>query len=593
MEQIPQTEAEQSAPPPHPETQQPDAAHAPARRKRAAKPAVSPETLAAIATQPYRHPESVVTPGDDSEAGARYADTALDDGRQRIPWNERHETLMKGVMASAVTVPHPLREGATIAVTPNAPVNVYLIGDDAAHEFVIENGRQRRRVFRELNSRLAWVCEWLAAHPELTSFPARRKALLADDVVADRPWLTLEFVQILFGTSDLAHQNWVTVHKSKSADGADLPPTFSAPEFWLTVHVGAVNPDLADMSGLLASMTRQDNSVPTPRAIRAQNFARLRDSGKSLNDIGATLEMSGDTVLNDIRYLQLIPEVRAALDSDRMSFAVAVSGGGRHGAFFTKVDNTFVAVSEDNQRAIWAVLNEKWPVDSDGEFTQIKGKNAKAFALKVARTILSGKAWDEAADKTPDEAPDPGQGAAEGGGETEKAQPQKKGAPRLGSIDRARLDEHIAVALSKAPDPDENGLTDRVILERTEVRTQLSTARAIVAFLAGDRSVLKDLHPALRDALIAATAEPEATAIPASVEEQAVDLVVQTIDLTADGASVSDVKVPRSLSDGSDPTPEAVALAEKKIAACLARYDAASGVSVHDFLVDAAESDAI
>lgn len=584
-------------------TPAPSAQTTPTKRKKA----FSKRTVEDLAIQPHRAADCVIIPGDSSEDGQRYAGTPLDDLRQNLPWGDVHETILTGLLASAEMIKHPDGHGL-IAVNKGAPISVYAMGNDDNIEFVVENGRQRTRVARVLNERLAFVAAWCAQHAEWTTLQARRKHLLSE--AGTHEWITEDFVRLAFGTSEFGtagDRSWIVVKKDKSVE----PPvtTFTPVEFWLTLSVAGFNPSLTDNTTLLNMIARQDNRVETPRSIRAQNIARLMgadgNGNKLTSDaIGKMTGVSSDTVQNDVRFLQLIPEVQAAIEADRVSQTVVLSGAGRKaGCLFTKVDGTLVPLAEDQQRKIWTALLSEYPADSEGNIPKIFGTKGFNLGLKIQKAILDGKEWNEdakAAVETAQSAEQttqanqqqsapssatPSQTAqsAQQSDVTPAAKPSKgKGT----KIDYARYYEHLDRAIASAADPTESGLTDSIIVERSETRAALTAAKAVLAFIGGDRSALKDVPPVLRDALLAATADAEPVAapiVPANVKEQADDLLygalTSAMAIKSDFAP-SECAIADRLSDGSEPSDDAVHLARTTLAKYKADFAAQSDVSV-------------
>jgi hypothetical protein len=424
-------------------------------------------------------------------------------------------------------------------------------------------------------------------------------------------WITEDFVRLVFGTSEFGtagDRSWIVVKKDKSVE----PPvtTFTPVEFWLTLSVAGFNPSLTDNTTLLNMIARQDNRVETPRSIRAQNIARLMgadgNGNKLTSDaIGKMTGVSSDTVQNDVRFLQLIPEVQAAIEADRVSQTVVLSGAGRKaGCLFTKVDGTLVPLAEDQQRKIWTALLSEYPADSEGNIPKIFGTKGFNLGLKIQKAILDGKEWNDDAKAAVDsssadvaQAPQTTQQQSAPSSQTpsqtaQNAQqsdvtPATKPSKGKGTkIDYARYYEHLDRAIASAADPTESGLTDSIIVERSETRAALTAAKAVLAFIGGDRSALKDVPPVLRDALLAATADADpvvAQVVPANVKEQADDLVFTALTsamaIKSDFAP-SECAIADLLSDGSEPSADAVHLASATLAKYKADFAAQSDVSV-------------
>ena len=579
------------------------------------KKAFSKATIDSLATEPHRHPDDVIIPGDATDAGQRYAGTVLDDGRQALPWSKEHEDILSGFLAAAEFIPHPDGKGAKIAVSKASAVAVYVVGNEDHFELPLEGGRQRTRVARALNERLEYVAAWCAQHPEYTTTQARRKWLLTEKS-DDRPWIDEDFVRLVFGTSEFGtggDKSWIVVKKDKSVD----PPTvsFAPVEFWLTINVAGLNPDLNDNTVLLNMIARQDGRVPTPRSIRANNVKRLlAKDGKgntlTTDAIGKLLGMSADTVQNDTRFLMLIPEVQAAIEADRVSQTVVLSGAGRKaGCLFTKVDGTLVPLAEDQQRKIWTALLSEYPADSEGNVPRIFGDKAVKLGLRIQKTVLDGKEWNEdaktavetvqesasnsdAAQSTGNAAPSsqtPSQASqttAQTSAQTSETPATKPSKGKGTKIDYARYYEHLDRAIASAADPTESGLTDSIIVERSETRAALTAAKAVLAFIGGDRSALRDVPPVLRDALLAATADAEPVAaapVPANVKEQADDLLVgallEAAAIKSDFAP-SDCAIGDKLGDGSEPSADAAHLARQILAKYKAGFATQNEVSV-------------
>ena len=509
-------------------------------------------------------------------------------------------------------IKHPDGHGM-IAVNKGAPISVYAMGSDESIEFVVENGRQRTRVARVLNERLSFVASWCAQHTEWTTLQARRKHLLSE--AGTHEWITEDFVRLVFGTSEFGtagDRSWIVVKKDKTTEPHTT--TFTPVEFWLTLSVAGFNPSLTDNTTLLNMIARQDNRVETPRSIRAANIARLMSAdgnGNKLTSdaIGKMTGVSSDTVQNDVRFLQLIPEVQSAIENDRVSQTVVLSGAGRKaGCLFTKVDSTLVPLAEDQQRKIWAALESEYPADADGNLPKIFGTKATNLGLKIQKAVLDGKEWGDAkvevqesdgnsdatqvapSSQTPSQTTqangNPSQTTAQGPSQTAETPSAKPSKGKGTKIDYARYYEHLDRAIASAADPTESGLTDSIIVERSETRAALTAAKAVLAFIGGDRSALKDVPPVLRDALLAATADAEpavAPVVPANVKEQADDLLVTALmnasAIKSDFAP-SECAIGDKLSDGSEPSDDAAHLARNVLAKYKADFAAQSDVGV-------------
>jgi hypothetical protein len=291
-----------------------------------------------------------------------------------------------------------------------------------------------------------------------------------------------------------------------------------------------------------------------------------------------------------------------------VSQTVVLSGAGRKaGCLFTKVDGTLVPLAEDQQRKIWTALLSEYPADSEGNIPKIFGTKGFNLGLKIQKCILDGKEWNEDAkaavenssadaaqasqtnqQSTPSSAApsQTAQGAQQSPAQTSETPATKPSKGKGTKIDYARYYEHLDRAIASAADPTESGLTDSIIVERSETRAALTAAKAVLAFIGGDRSALKDVPPVLRDALLAATADAEPVAapvVPANVKEQADDLLygalTSAMAIKSDFAP-SECAIADLLSDGSEPSADAAHLARTTLAKYKADFAAQSDVSV-------------
>ena len=546
----------------------------------ATKAKIGHKTLKAIAENPHRLPGALVVAGDGSESGQRYAGTGFDDGRQGIAWSERHEAIVSGFLTSAKFVKNPADDaprGSKIAIAPERPVSVYVVGTDENYDLIVEDGRQRRRAAAELNDRVAKIATWVAAHPEANSDSKRRIGALkyfseahtdADgrlctligktsastaaiayddgttgDVDLDTltklyPWATREFFFLVFGTDEYGEENeksWIVVRKVKTDEAVTLhvEPIL----MHLTVVVAEVNPK-ADMH-LLASITaRQEGTIPTPMSVKARIFERLTAPGPngkpamSRDAAGKRLGMSGDAVTNYLKFLNLHPDVQSAIEADRVSMAIVISGSGKPGCMFTRPDkkSDYVALPLDIQAKIWEALAAEFPADADGNLPSIKGAKAYTKAMKIQKAIIDGK--DPSNEPETEETAQENESASDAGEVSEtdatasqdttaQGSPQKAKPGKRAKLDFSRFDEHLSRAEGSLADPDENGLRDAEIRERAETRAAVVAVKAALRYLSGDRSALSSVPVALRDALIAATAEEEAPVKGASSDEAA------------------------------------------------------------------------
>lgn len=378
------------------------------------------------------NPAMLTVPGDETTpAGSRYAATYGNDYRQLCDWSPKHELQLLHLMATAKPFRIPYMDGQqmrhrvvnvpaeTVAVflqsvaKQDADSKCFVDENGNAFDIVTDDGRQRRLDAVVGNKRLQWIRDTFVSPlwSEMKD-PQERRVALRNRLLE-------------YGTT------------AKFVDGADpktLPPVVAGaakPQIgdliapWLTeafvnVIVGAVSwfnddgdvisinlrPDVrgedVDMAGdhrvLLNNIRGKEASVPTPLAVKALQYDRLLSSvnedGEKIytaHSLSQELGCSADTINNAIYYLEIVDEVREAIDAERVSLKLVVTGRECicYG-FDSKGRRTLL--SRDQQLAIWGELLKAFAVEAgDGGIPD--NASTRAVLKKIKAEILEGTAY--------------------------------------------------------------------------------------------------------------------------------------------------------------------------------------------------------
>lgn len=370
-----------------------------------------------VRDQPLFTVDQLTVAGDgDSLNGKIFTATGADDLRQGIPWNSDHEGILTGLLArgNSRLCLHPesrlrvrTQTGEAISLylqaLPNGagqPAREDLSIDGVNYAAVIEGGRQRRRCVETGSQRLKWIADTFGAplrtgKPQPGRMVKFRNAILGwlaspegkDSV--ESAWLTEALVLDLIGNPEEEYSGWFT---------PDLQPI----PFLLTASVFGVNVNLADPEIMARSIARNEGKVKTPPSMRAAQIQRLRSKLKpdgqpllTFDRIGVLLLGSaggGDTIRDYSLVSELIPEVRALLDSGSLSLKVAIKGNGG------KRDQAFINHPKGGERTVLTPKQQSYVLrclveeftDADGKLKDISGDRAFRVALKAKEQALAG-----------------------------------------------------------------------------------------------------------------------------------------------------------------------------------------------------------
>ena len=383
---------------------------------KAPPPKLHPAAIA-VRDQPLFSVEQLTVAGDsDSLNGKVFAGTGADDLRQGIPWNSDHEGILSGLLARGNTrlCLHPSEKGVRCRTQTGEAISLYVQAlpggsaqaarddlriDGTCYAAVIEGGRQRRRCAETAGQRLKWIADTFGA-PLRGGKPQGRMVKFRNAILGwlasaegkdseESAWLSEPLVLDLIGNPDEEYSGWFT---------PDLQPI----PFLLSASVFGVNVNLADPEVMARSIARNEGKVKTPPSMRAAQIQRLRSKLKpdgspllTFDRIGVLLLGSaggGDTIRDYSLVSDLIPEVRALLDSGQLSLKVAIKGnsGRRDQAFVNHPKGGERAVLTPKQQGyVLRCLVEEF-TDAEGKLKDISGDRAFRVALKAKEQALAG-----------------------------------------------------------------------------------------------------------------------------------------------------------------------------------------------------------
>ena len=384
---------------------------------KAPPPKLHPAAIA-VRDQPLFSVEQLTVAGDsDSLNGKVFAGTGADDLRQGIPWNSDHEGILSGLLARGNTrlCLHPSEKGVRCRTQTGEAISLYVQAlpggpnggparddlriDGTCYAAVIEGGRQRRRCAETAGQRLKWIADTFGA-PLRSGKPQGRMVKFRNAILGwlasaegkdseESAWLSEPLVLDLIGNPDEEYSGWFT---------PDLQPI----PFLLSASVFGVNVNLADPEVMARSIARNEGKVKTPPSMRAAQIQRLRSKLKAdgsplltFDRIGVLLLGSaggGDTIRDYSLVSDLIPEVRALLDSGQLSLKVAIKGNSG------KRDQAFVNHPKGGERAVLTPKQQGYVLrclveeftDAEGKLKDISGDRAFRVALKAKEQALAG-----------------------------------------------------------------------------------------------------------------------------------------------------------------------------------------------------------
>jgi hypothetical protein len=268
-----------------------------------------PSHLVAAVTAAVYLPQQIVVPGDDTEAGQRYAKTFANDHRAKLDWSDKHELQVLHLLSSST------KRGNYCV--PAEPLSVFLVCNDDGtlaedsrrFDLVTDDGRQRRRDGMVLNERLRQIAADYAS--DIVD------GTLYDALVARAPrpdWLTATFAE------ELATGPWF------NADGSPCLLAFR-------VDVVAENPDLDDPSILLDNVRRKEASIPTPLPALAKQYTSLLGAKRNgallfphITKLAEKIGKSPQHVRSVLDYEKLDPVLKDAVDKQTIGLGLAVVG---------------------------------------------------------------------------------------------------------------------------------------------------------------------------------------------------------------------------------------------------------------------------
>ena len=366
------------------------------------------------------NPLRLVVPGDSSPSGRRYANTFGNDFRKLIDWGPGHETQVMHLLASAQPVrmqilsDEPVIKYRTVNVPLAEAVRVFLQSvpaisadettnrDDVGYfDIVTDDGRQRRRDAIEINRRIRWIVDHFAAPIwRDEADPAQRldklrEALLRYDGngmppqasttvdLTAAPWLTEAFIDEMLTSP----ATWI--------DGDGKPVAMA-----LRVDVVGENVDLNDENVLIANIRSKEASIETPLHIKAAQYMALLGirSGDvpkyTVAQVARKCGVSPGTVYAAIYYSEIIPEIRAAVDADKIALKLAITDRDCicYG-FDAKGDRHLLSVEQ--QTAIWEKLCAAFAVEAaddgirDNAHTRRALRGIKAEVLEGTGYVLN------------------------------------------------------------------------------------------------------------------------------------------------------------------------------------------------------------
>lgn len=558
---------------------------------------------------------------------------------KQIATDENGNPIMDGDTPQTITV--------EAMVTRGQPELIYLQGSDDDWYPLMEDGRQRRRAAIELDRRLGWIVAVLNACGEavVKSKPARRNLLIkignlhrgkgdtkgktwaetcadlnipagtpaytSPEVgVGDEPasllWLSETFAKMIVGSDDLGEstkRGWLTTVKS---DGEIVK--LSHYPVWMKISVSAVNVDVNDPRSLLESVAAKEAQVPTPPSLLADQIGRLLDARENPSDptskplytrtaVRDRFGMVDSTLQNYEMLRSMCPEVKALIDSDRMSMTVAL--GKRESAFIKwPARGEREPLPFDLQRLILAHLVDAFDAaDEDGEKVKLVGPKVMSVGKALRDKAIAGKLrpLGEDDDETPI-APRPNTGkpadATQGAPNAQDATPEKK-ARSKSIVDVASFREHTsrAIASLALPADDADEITKSSFVAKSD---RLSLVKALgLVFTGAEPITALDAWPDVKEIVVAslpAKAEKKAPAATAAEPSEEM-LILDWISAATEAAAISGADVPNVTvetdSHGRKPTQAQADAANAKIAEWKTAFAAdQSATSLDTFIME-------
>lgn len=308
-----------------------------------------PSHLATAVASSSWLPQQITVPGDDTEAGQRYAKTFANDHRAKLDWSDKHELQILHLLSTS-------RRDASDYNVPAEPLSVFLVRrsdstglrlNGERFDLVTDDGRQRRRDGAVLNERLRKIAvEYGDSISGGTLYEALTKPGQA------RPaWLTPTFAE------ELATGPWF------NADGSPCLLAFR-------VDIVAEDPDLDDPVILLDNVRRKEASIPTPLPALAKQYTSLLGAKRNgtllfphITKLAEKIGKSPQHVRSVLDYEKLDPVLKDAVDKQTIGLGLAVVGPDC--IAFVTVDGEKKPLPCDAQAAVYKELAATYAVELD------------------------------------------------------------------------------------------------------------------------------------------------------------------------------------------------------------------------------------
>lgn len=308
-----------------------------------------PSHLAAAVASSSWLPQQITVPGDDTEAGQRYAKTFANDHRAKLDWSDKHELQILHLLSTS-------RRDASDYNVPAEPLSVFLVRrsdstglrlNGERFDLVTDDGRQRRRDGAVLNERLRKIAvEYGDSISDGKLYEALTKPGQA------RPaWLTPTFAE------ELATGPWF------NADGSPCLLAFR-------VDIVAEDPDLDDPVILLDNVRRKEASIPTPLPALAKQYTSLLGAKRNgallfphITKLAEKIGKSPQHVRSVLDYEKLDPVLKDAVDKQTIGLGLAVVGPDC--IAFVTVDGEKKPLPCDAQVAVYKELAATYAVELD------------------------------------------------------------------------------------------------------------------------------------------------------------------------------------------------------------------------------------
>ena len=308
-----------------------------------------PSHLATAVASSSWLPQQITVPGDDTEAGQRYAKTFANDHRAKLDWSDKHELQILHLLSTS-------RRDASDYNVPAEPLSVFLVRrsdstglrlNGERFDLVTDDGRQRRRDGAVLNERLRKIAvEYGDSISGGTLYEALTKPGQA------RPaWLTPTFAE------ELATGPWF------NADGSPCLLAFR-------VDIVAEDPDLDDPVILLDNVRRKEASIPTPLPALAKQYTSLLGAKRNgallfphITKLAEKIGKSPQHVRSVLDYEKLDPMLKDAVDKQTIGLGLAVVGPDC--IAFVTVDGEKKPLPCEAQVAIYKELAATYAVELD------------------------------------------------------------------------------------------------------------------------------------------------------------------------------------------------------------------------------------